>query len=66
MADVRTVEIKALLTYDAEIMHGDDPEGREWFYEVLHGDDLQLGDFGDLGDMIGPLKIIESEEQSDG
>ena len=62
MADMRTIEVRALLTYDADVMHGDDPEALDWFREMLFGDDLQLGDFGDLGDMIGSVKIIESGE----
>lgn len=61
-ADMRTIEVKAILTYDADIMHGSDPEAREWFYDILHGDDLQLADFGDLGDMIGAIKIVELKE----
>jgi hypothetical protein len=39
-------------------MHGDDEDAIEWFNGILHGDDLQLGDFGDLGDMIGAVKVV--------
>ena len=40
-------------------MHGDEPEEIEWFTRMLLGDDLELGDFGDLGDMIGSVKVVE-------
>lgn len=54
----RTIRLVIDLTYDTDVMHGDDEDSIEWFNSILHGDDLQLGDFGDLGDMIGPVKVV--------
>ena len=54
----KTIRLVVDLTYDADAMHGDDKDDVEWFYNILFGDDLQLGDFGELGDMIGPAKVI--------
>jgi len=54
----RTIRLTIELTYDAESMHGDDPDARKWFKDMLHGDDLQLSDFGELGDMIGKVRVV--------
>ena len=54
----RTIRLTIELTYDAESMHGDDPDARKWFKDMLHGDDLQLADFGELGDMIGKVRVV--------
>ena len=54
----RTLRLVVDLTYDPDVMHGDDEDAIEWFNGILHGDDLQLGDFGDLGDMIGAVKVV--------
>ena len=56
---MRTIRLTIDLTYDDEFMHGSQPGAIEWFTNILLGDDLQLGDFGDLGDMIGPVKVVE-------
>ena len=58
-APERTIRLTIDLTYDPESMHGDDPESIEWFQGILSGDDLQLGEFGDLGDMIGTVKVVD-------
>jgi hypothetical protein len=55
----KTIRLLIDLTYDSELMHGDDEESIEWFNSILLGDHLQLGEFGDLGDMIGSVKVIE-------
>ena len=54
----RTIRLVIDLTYDADGMHGDCEDAIEWFNGILHGDRLQLGDFGDLGDMIGSVKVV--------
>lgn len=54
----RTIRLVIDLTYDTDVMHGDCEDAIEWFNGILHGDDLQLGDFGDLGDMIGSVKVV--------
>jgi hypothetical protein len=56
---MRTIRLTIDLTYDEQVMHGNEPEEIEWFTRMLLGDDLELGDFGDLGDMIGSVKVVE-------
>jgi hypothetical protein len=56
---MRTIRLTIDLTYDERAMHGNEPEAIEWFKSILLGDDLKLGDFGDLGDMIGSVKVVE-------
>lgn len=47
-------------TYDAEIMHGDDIDGMQWFFdEILFNEkDLVVYSF-EIGDDIAKLKVIE-------
>jgi hypothetical protein len=54
----KTIRLVIDLTYDTDVMHSDDEDSIEWFNGMLYGDDLQLADFGDLGDMIGSVKVI--------
>jgi 6-phosphogluconate dehydrogenase (decarboxylating) len=56
---MKTLKMTVELTYDDELMHGGDSKfGKDWFfYEVLEGPDLQLVDFGDVGDVLGTIKV---------
>lgn len=64
MAKSKPVATKSLtlvvaLEYDVELMHGDDLEAKDWFFEeILGGDHLTLHDNGDLGDEVGKVKLI--------
>ena len=61
----KTIRLTIDLTYEPETMHGDDPEAIEWFQELLSGDNLQLGEFFDLGDMIGAVKVVDCDPMQD-
>lgn len=56
---MRTIRMTIDLTYDDAVWHGDDEESTAWFKKLLWGDDLQLGDFGEAGDTIGTVKVLE-------
>ena len=56
---MRTIRMTIDLTYDDTVWHGDDEESIAWFKKLLWGDDLQLGDFGEAGDTIGRVKVLE-------
>ena len=61
---MRTLRLVIELDYDPGTMHGDEVESMEWFRdEVLGGDHLMLLDQGDLGDVVGDVRIIEGREQ---
>ena len=62
---MKTIRLTVDLTYDDDVMHGDDQESIEWFHSILLGDNLQLGEFGDLGDMIGSVRVVEMKETPD-
>ena len=56
---MRTITITAELTYDAEMMHGDELDATDWFYsDILFGDNLLLHDNGEIGDTIGKVKML--------
>jgi hypothetical protein len=60
---MKTIKIVGELTYDDQLMHGDDPEDIKWFYDlVVMGDSLEVMDFGDLGDNVGKFKVLEVTE----
>lgn len=56
---VVTLRLVIDLEYEPETTHGDEPEAIAWFREVLGGDDLWLSDFGDIGDVIGKVRVVE-------
>lgn len=56
---MKTIKMTVEFTYDEEMIHGLDSElGQDWFlHEVLEGPDLQLLDVGDVGDVLGTIKV---------
>ena len=60
---MKTICMTIELTYDDELTYGDYPDAKKWFYDsILQGPDLQLGDFGDLGDTLGTVTVLEINE----
>lgn len=53
----RILRLTIDMTYNAELMHGDDPEGIRWFNEVLLSGVLQLWS-DEIGDWIGDVRVI--------
>ncbi len=55
------VSLLVELTYDADVMHGDDTESIDWFYKDILGskrkNDLVLHS-NEIGDEIGTIKVI--------
>jgi hypothetical protein len=47
------------LEYHPETAHGDEPEAVQWFKDMLSGNALWLSDFGDWGDVIGKVRVVE-------
>jgi hypothetical protein len=59
---MKTLKMTVELTYDDSLWHVNDKEDKTWFFdEVLFGPDLQLGDFGDVGDMLGDIRVLTVE-----
>lgn len=54
--------LKVLLNYDGDMMYGDDPEGKEWFLQLLYEDDLLLYS-SDVGDHIGEIIVVSVDEK---
>lgn len=53
------------LEYDADLMHGDEPDGIAWFNNLLlHGPegDLRLHS-SDIGDEIGTVRVLRDQGQ---
>lgn len=48
------------LDYDAELMHGNDPEGLEWFMRDVLGDETGLFlHSNEVGDEVGKILVID-------
>lgn len=60
---VRTITLEIELTYDADMMHGDDPDGVEWFRNcVLQNDgngeeNNLLLHSNAIGDTLGEVRV---------
>ena len=50
------------LDYDAELMHGNDADAIEWFFEDILMQDLLFLHSNEIGDIIGTVKIIEIDK----
>lgn len=46
------------LNYDADLMHGDDKESIDWFYNLLKNDKLILHS-NEIGDEVGTVKVLK-------
>jgi len=57
---MKTVKLEIELTYDDELMHGDDPEAIEWFNRIVFGPgaDLTLYENSEIGDDVGTVKAL--------
>ena len=64
-ASEKTIRLTIDLTYNYEFMHGDDPESIEWFQGMLRGDNLQLVESFDVGDIIGTVKVVDCNPTQD-
>lgn len=56
---MKTITVKATITYDDEIMYGNNSEAFNWFMKILKGNDLLIHENEELGDVIGTIKIQE-------
>tara|TARA_R110000737_G_scaffold64473_6_gene92215 strand:+ start:7967 stop:8149 length:183 start_codon:yes stop_codon:yes gene_type:complete len=56
---MKTLKMTVEFTYDEEMIHGLESElGKDWFFhEILEGPDLKLLDVGDVGDVLGTIKV---------
>ena len=46
------------LTYNADLMHGDDTESINWFHNLLKNDELILHS-NEIGDEIGTVRVLK-------
>jgi hypothetical protein len=56
MIEERILIIK--LTYDPELMHGNDPDAIDWFEKDILGGELILHS-NELGDEVGRVEVLE-------
>ena len=57
---MRKIKMIIELTYDTEIMHGNDPEAIEWFEKEILGGELILHS-NELGDEVGKVRITDDD-----
>ena len=57
---MKTLKMVVEFTYDAEIMHGDDIDGMQWFFDEILFNEKDLVVYScEIGDDIAKLKVIE-------
>lgn len=61
---MKTLQMMIELQYDADIMHGDDQEARDWFInDILQGDGGLSLYSSEIGDTIGAVRVIQIVSQ---
>jgi hypothetical protein len=67
---MRTLRLIVDLTYDEQIMHGEDKESINWFFEnVMRNNTVNeqlILHSNYIGDEVGEIKVIEIMEPVDG
>lgn len=54
------------LTYNEDVMHGDDPEGIDWFRNALLAPEEELLlHSNEIGDTVGEVKVLSLEEEGE-
>lgn len=62
-----TIQLLVELTYDAQVMHGNDPAAIAWFFEQVLGQPDGLSLFSAvLGDEIGTIRVLSPHEYPGG
>lgn len=59
----KQLKIEAVITYEPDIMYGNDEESKKWFFEEILKDELVLHS-NEIGDEIGTMKITKIYEQT--
>lgn len=57
-----TIRFTAELEFDADMIYGDDPEGKRWFFENILGKGELILHSNEIGDGIGVLRIVSAPE----
>ena len=62
---MKTIRLVIDLTYEDDMYNEQDPDELEWFKDLIGPDnaDLFLFDGGELGDVIGTVKIVKDGPQ---
>jgi len=55
---MKTLKMEIEFTYDDEVMHAPDDEGKQWFIDILQDEDTLQLFHEDIGDFIGDVKIV--------
>ena len=61
---MKVIKLTVKLKYDDKIMHGNDKEAIDWFYnDILKKGTLTLHS-NEVGDEIGVIKVLETNQGS--
>jgi len=55
---MKTIKLLVELTYNNDIMHGDDPDGIVWFNDEILASEI-IAWSNELGDEVGFIKVLE-------
>lgn len=55
---MKKLRLEVILEYNDNIMHGDDKDAIEWFYDFILGEELGVHS-NHIGDIIGTIKVLK-------
>lgn len=60
---MKRLKMQIELSYDEDLMYGDDVDGKEWFFHQLNMIDNLWLFSSDIGDELGDVKVISITEE---
>ena len=60
---MKRLKMQIELSYDEDLMYGDDVDGKEWFFHQLNMIDNLWLFASDIGDEVGTVKVISITEE---
>jgi len=55
---MKTIKLTVELKYDDKMMHGDDKESIDWFYNYILKKDKLFLHSNEIGDEVGTIKVL--------
>lgn len=59
---MKKIKMEVELTFDDDLMYGDDKNGEDWFWNVIMKDEQLLLHSNEIGDTIGEIKITKIKD----
>ena len=61
---MKTIKLDVELTYDEDLMYGEDKDAKEWFFKDVLSGGLSLHS-NEIGDSVGSIKVLNNVNRPD-